>query len=363
MEKGKISALQMAMLLYPAVVATAILSVPSITAAYAKQDLWLSPILAALPGFVSVYIAVGLSKLYPNQTVIQFTGQIIGQIPAKVLGFFILAYYLQSTGEITRAYGEFIVNSFLFETPLIVIIASMVFLCAFVVYGGIEVLGRIAQLFFPVFVIPLIVMVFLLSPYFEFGNIFPILEGGVVPPIKGAMMPSSWLTEVFLIIFFLPFLADREKGMKYSMITTFGVMITLVVVNLTVLFVLGITTASKTYPLMNASRYISYADFFENLDAVVMAVWIVGAFVKISVFYYVVVLGTAQWLNLADYRPIVWPIGILIVQLSFWSVPNMMAFSRYEDTVLPFYANFYQVVLPLLLLVVGVVKKKKASRF
>ncbi|KAB7706205.1 GerAB/ArcD/ProY family transporter [Bacillus aerolatus] len=359
MEKGKISSLQMAMMMYPAIVATAILSVPSITAAYAEQDLWLSPILASLTGFATAYIAVRLHKLYPSQTVIQFSEQIIGRIPGKVLSFFILVYCIQSTGQITRAYGEFIVTFFLFKTPLIVIIASMVLLCAVVVYGGVEVLGRAAQLFFPVFVVPLILLIPLLSPNFEIGNILPILEGGMMPPIKGAIMPSAWFTEIFLILFFLPFLADREKGMKYGMITVFVVMITLVVVNLIVLFVLGITTASKEYPLMIASRYISYADFFENLDAVIMAIWIVGAFVKISVFYYVVALGTAQWLNLSDYRPIIWPIGILIVQFSFWSLPSTMEFSRYQNTALPFYANFIQVFIPLFLLVVAVVRKRK----
>ena len=87
--------------------------------------------------------------------------------------------------------------------------------------------------------------------------------------------------------FLLPFLADVKKGMKYGMMTVFAVTMTLVVVNLIVLFVLGSTTASRVYPLMKVARYISIADFFEHLESVAMAVWVVGAFVKISVFYYV----------------------------------------------------------------------------
>ena len=93
-----------------------------------------------------------------------------------------------------------------------------------------------------------------------------------------------------------------KKGMKYGMMTVFAVMMTLVVVNLIVLFVLGPTTSSRVYPLMQVARYISFADFFEHLESIVMAIWIVGAFVKISVFYYVAALSTAQWLNLSDYR-------------------------------------------------------------
>ena len=83
MEKGKISSLQMAIMMFPTIAATAVLGVPSITAKYAKTDFWLSPILASLIGYVTVYIAYQLHKLYPKQTVIQFSEQIIGRFAEK----------------------------------------------------------------------------------------------------------------------------------------------------------------------------------------------------------------------------------------------------------------------------------------
>ncbi|MFK2826919.1 endospore germination permease [Bacillus sp. B190/17] len=361
MEKGKISALQMAMLLYPAVVATAILSVPSITAAYAKQDLWLSPILASIGGFMPVFMAFLLYKIYPGQTIIQMSEQIIGRLFGKVFIFFILFFYIQITGQILRVYAEFIVGSFLLKTPISVMIASMTFLCALTVYGGLEVVGRAGQLFFPLFVIPFLLFIPIVSPNFELGNILPVLERGIVPSMKGAVVLSGWFAEFFLISFLFPFLKDQDKGMKYGMITVSAVMVTLVIVNLVVLLTLGAATASKAYPVLNVARYIGYGDFFENVESVIMAVWIIGAFVKISVFYYAAALGTAQWLNLADYRPIVWPLGVLIVQFSFWSLPNMMEINHYNVATFPFYSLFIQMVLPLLLLVIAIIRKRKQA--
>jgi spore germination protein KB len=43
-EKGKITALQMGIMMYPTIIATAILIVPGITAEKAHLDLWVSPI-------------------------------------------------------------------------------------------------------------------------------------------------------------------------------------------------------------------------------------------------------------------------------------------------------------------------------
>ncbi|MFE3975157.1 MULTISPECIES: endospore germination permease [unclassified Peribacillus] len=362
MEKGKISSLQMAFLMYPTIVATAILGVPSITAKYAKTDLWLSPILASLIGYATVYITYKLHKLYPKQTVIQFSEHIIGRIPGKILGFLFLFFYIPITGQILRSYGEFIVDSFLVKTPISVIMASMVLLCAFMVRGGIEVMGRAAQLLVPVFIFPILILIVLLGPDLEFKNIFPVLGNGIMPPIKGSIVPGGWFSEFFLIIFLLPFVADMKKGMKSGMMTVFAVMMTLIVVNLTVLFVLGSTTATKVYPLMNVTRYISIGDFFEHLESAVMAIWIVGALIKISVFYYAAVLGTAQWLNLSGYRPVVWPIGILIVEFSFWSYPSSMDVSRYDIIAFPYQGVLMQTIIPLLLLVIAVIGKRKIQK-
>jgi spore germination protein KB len=359
MEKGKISALQMAVMIYPTIVATIILIVPNVTAKYAKNDLWLTPILASVIGYVTVYLACKLHQLYPKQTVIQFSEQIVGRFAGKMLGVLFLLFYIQGTGHTLRSYSEFIVESFLGNTPISVIIALMAFLCALIVSGGLEGLGRAAQLFLPIFIIPLLILIILVFPDFEFKNILPILGDGIMPPIKGAIVPSGWFTELFMISFFLPFLVDGKKGMKYGMMTTFAVMMTLVMVNFIVLFVLGPTIASRVYPLMQVARYISIANFFEHLESIVMAIWVVGAFIKISVFYYVAALGTAQWLNLSDYRPVVWPLGIIIVAFSFWSLPSTMESSRFLVGVFPFYGLLIQTIIPLFLLATAVIQKRK----
>lgn len=358
MEKGKISSLQMAFMMYPTIVATAILEVPSITAKFAKNDLWISPIVASIIGFVTVYFAYKLHQLYPKQTVIQINEHIMGRFVGKIVSVVFLFTFIQVTGLITRTYAEFIVDSFLVKTPLSVIMGTMIFLCALFVSGGIEGLGRAAQLFFPVFIFPILILVILVSPDLEYKNIFPILENGIIPPIKGAIVPGGWFTEFFLISFLLPFITDRKKVLKYGMLTVFGVMITLVMVNLIVLFVLGSTTVTRVYPLMQIARYISLFDFFEHLESVVMAIWIVGAFVKICLFYYVSALGTAQWLNLSDFRPVVWPIGVLILEFSLWSIPNTMTLGRYLEGIFTLQIVLINTIIPLFLLVVAVIRKR-----
>lgn len=360
MEKGKISSLQMAFMMYPTIVGTAIINVPSVIAKFAKNDLWISPIWASFTGFLAVYAAIQLHKIYPNQTIIQHCDEAIGRILGKTLGFLYVIFYALMNGHGIRIYSEFIVGAFLPQTPISVVLASMILICAITVYTGLETIGRLGQLFLPVFFVPLMIAILLLLPELEPKNIFPIMENGIMPSIKGAFAPQAWFGEFFLISFLLPFLTDVENGRKWGIISVFFVMLTLVLVNLLVLFLLGANIASYNYPLLKASRYVSIADFFENLESAVMAIWVLGNFVKFSVVYYCLVLATAQWLNLSDYRPIVFPLGLWTMLISFWGLPSQMENSQYSTlTGFPYLSILFQTLIPILLLMIAVIRKGK----
>ncbi|NRQ53443.1 endospore germination permease [Brevibacillus sp. HD1.4A] len=356
LEKGKISAFQMAVLMYPTIVATALLTVPSITAAYADNDLWLSPIWASLIGFVTVLVVDALHRRYPQKTIIQYSEHILGKLLGKAFGAFLMLLYVLLTALVVRIYAEFLVGSFLTQTPIVVVISTMLLLCAFAVRGGVEVIARAATAFSPFFVLPLLLLIVLLFTDFQLDRIFPIMVDGVGPSLKGALIPQGWFTEYMLLAFLLPFLTDREKGRKWGVLSVFAVMLTLLISNLIVLFLFGTDVATMLYPLMAAARYVSFADFFENLESLVMAIWIMGAFIKISVFYYATALGSAQLLNLSDYRPIVLPLGFLITLFSFWSIPSLMETSKFDVAVFPFLGPLVLTLLPLLLLLLSFVR-------
>jgi spore germination protein KB len=357
-EKGKMSTFQLAIILYATVLATAILIVPSLTSRIAGKDLWLSPVWASLIGFFTVYVAIQLHKLYPGETIIQYCQHMLGSFPGKVIGFLYLISLVYFCGILLREYAEFIVGSFLTATPMVVVIGSLTFVCAVAVRGGVEVIGRSAQVFSGLFIFPLLLMILMLLPEWKISNMFPVLEHGIMPSIRGATTPQAWFSEVFLMTFFLPFVTDRLRIIKYGYVTVSMILLTLVITNLTALFVFGRITPILIYPVMNAASYVNIADFFEHLEAVVMAVWVAGAFVKINAFYYALVLGTAQWLNLSDYRPLVLPYGLLITLFSFWSLPNLQVLVHLLETSIPFYLTLLFTVIPSLLLLISFVRKK-----
>ncbi|GED71770.1 germination protein [Brevibacillus reuszeri] len=360
LETGKISALQMGLTIYPVLMSTAMLAGPNVMAKEAMNDLWISPIWASLIGFACVIIAHQLHEKYPQKTIIEQIEEILGKLFGKVVGFFYLFFFLQLSAFIVREYADFIAI-FLKDTPLSVISGVLVLVSAMAVTGGVEVVVRSAQFFFPLFVIPLLIMIGLIFPDLEPQNIFPILGNGLLPSLKGAMTPQGWFSEVFLISFFLPFLADEKKGKRSGMVTVGFVMISMCIVNLVTYFLMGDATGRILFPVMDTARYISVADFFENLESGVMAIWVIGAYVKVSVFYYVTVLGTAQWLKLTTYRPIVLPIGLLTVVFSFWGLPNFAVIGDLHLFTIPVVLFLFCCFFPAILLVISVWKKNNTA--
>jgi spore germination protein KB len=362
LEKGKISAFQMGMMGYPLILGTAILAVPTIIGKQAERDMWISPFYASIIGFLTVYLATRLNQKFPDKTIIQYGEEILGKMLGKVLGFFYLFILLHLGGQVLREYAEFTVGVFLPKTPLIVVTASMVLLCSFAVRGGIEVMGRLAQLYVPLFILPLLVMIVLLLKDLTPQNMFPIMRHGVMPSLLGAATPQAWFSELFLLSFIFPSLTDREKGKKWGFIATFAILITFVLINMMALFLFGKATTTYLFPIFSAARYISIADFFEHLESVVMAIWVTGIFIKMTVFYYSLSLGTAQWLNLSDYRPVVVPLGLLLALFGMWTSPNFQELISFFETIFPFYTLLFFVIIPSILLLVSTFRRGTRSK-
>ncbi|CAG7644057.1 hypothetical protein PAESOLCIP111_04613 [Paenibacillus solanacearum] len=361
LEKGKISALQMGILMYPTIMATAILVVPSITFRHAERDMWISPIWGSVVGFALTFITYQLHKLYPGQNLIQYSEQVFGKIGGRVCGLLFLLMQLHDAGFVIREYGEFVIGNFLSRTPVVMVMGCLVAVCAFAVRSGVEVIARCGQVFVPLFILLLVMVMLLLGPEYTPHNMMPVLENGIGRSFRGALAVHSWFSDFMLLSFLLPAVSDGQNGRKWGLIAVVSVMLTMVTTNIAILMLFGDLTVAFNTPFMVASRYIGLADFVEHLEAMTMAIWVLVIFVKMCIYYYVFVLGSACWLRLEDYRLIVFPAGICIVVLGVWAAPNMQEMSSFFDSSGLLYSLTFKGLLPALLCAVALVRHKFRS--
>lgn len=357
-EKGIISGPQMALLIHPTIVATAVLLVSGVTGELAQKDMWLSPIWGSLAGFFTFFVVHKLNQYHPKETIIEFVGKIIGSIPGKIMGVIILIAMWQDTGIVLKEYAEFVKGSIIPKTPEFIIVGSMMFICAMAVHGGLEVMARCAQIFLPVLIGLFLLLNILLIPDLDINNMLPVFENGIAPSLKGAAVPASWFGLFFLLSFILPYVGKKEKKMKWGMIAVVTVALLIVIGNLTSLLLFGSMVAKPTHPFFSAVRYISIGDFIQHIESIFVGIWVTAMFIKISVYFYAVVIGTTQMLRLSDYRSIVFPMAFLSVLASYWSASNLQELSYFLGSTWSLFTSIVYIIFPAFLLLLVVIRRQ-----
>lgn len=356
-DQGKISSVQLAYMMIPAILATSILSIPSLSVGYAGHDMWMTPLLGSLAGLITIGVSLGLQRLYPGHTLIQVCNAIFGRYIGRVFGFVFLFYLPHLTGLVIQVYGNFIVSNALPKTPLIVIMGSMVLVCAINVRLGIEVVGRTSQVFVTVFFVLLGLTFVLLIRELDPAELLPFMENGVLSIAKGSLAPAAWFSEYIMLAFLLPFINDHSHTTKTLLGSWLLVVIAMIITNLFCLLLMGDLTDSFTFPVMIAARYITIADFMQHIEAVIIAIWIFGIFVKISVFLYAFVSSTAEWFGLKDYRPLVFPASVLCIGYAYWVTTGKQGADSLIRASSNIYTLMFLLVIPAVLYGIAGIKR------
>ncbi|PAD85332.1 hypothetical protein CHH57_00230 [Niallia circulans] len=358
--KIRISAKQMMSLLMMTIISTAILSIPAVTSKHAGHDMWVSPIFSSISGLITAFIILQLHKLYPNETIFQYSKHIVGTFLSKCIGLAYLLYILLVTSIIVREYADFILTSLLYSTPLVVIIGVMVILCAYSVKSGLEVFARASQVFLPIYIFSLLVLL-LLFHEFDVKNMLPLFEGKWKSMLHGALQPALWFNQIFYMGILLPYVKDKAtkkvvgyKVILYSLIVMFSL-------NIICLFLFGENVDSYQFPVFTAFRYIYIPPFFERFESVLVVIWVLGVFIKISLFYFTLCLGTAQWLGVEKEKTFVFPYGILIIIIALWVSTNLADLNKFIESTIPVLEIGLYVLIPLSLLLLSFIRKKRKA--
>lgn len=350
LEKGKISNRQAGWLLVNTILTTSILFLPSMIAREAKQDSWISIVAITLLGLLAALLITSLGKRYPRQSVIQYSRIILGKPLGTLVGLVFVLFFLYINSFVIREFSEFVLTLFLTKTPLVAVTIAIIFVSAYAVRSGLEVLARVNELILPIVLLMVILSLLLSLPDMDVHNLQPVLARGWFPVIKGAYPAAIFFAETSVMLMLIPFLKESKRATSAALkaVLVVGLFQLLVILGVTTQF--GLEVARIKFPFLAMTRYISVFDIIERLEPTTMLVWVMGGFIKISVFFYCAVLSSAQLLNLKDYRPLVLPLAALLVLGSIVLWDNVLELSwQIARSIIPFFLSV-EVGIPLLLL-------------
>lgn len=361
MEKARISARQLFALIFLFEMGTALV-VP--IGLQAQPGVWLSILVASFGGIALFLVFDYLFRQYPDLPLSGYTRKILGKYIGWPLSFLYVPFFIYIAARDLREAGDLLVTAAYDRTPLFVINALMIIAVVYVLYKGIEVLARTGEIYLMILIGLGVLgnLLVLFSGIIDLKNLSPLFGQGWKPILTAAypyifMFPFGEVAICFSTIF--PYLNKRQSGRKTGVIALIVGAVILSITHAVEISVLGADIYGRaTFPLFTTITKVNIADFLQRMDAIVILTLIIGDFFKIAVYCYAAVIVASDLFNVQEQHKLVLPVGILVLFSSVMIASNFSEQIQEGKLTLKFLLPLFAAVIPVLLLVVHLIRKR-----
>lgn len=361
MEKAKVSVIQLFFMMFIFELGSAVVVSFGIGA---KKDAWLAILLGVCGGIALFFIYYPVFRQYPDLPLTGYARKIFGKYLGWAIGVLYVVYLLYAASRNLRDFGDILVASTMQKTPLLAVNILMILTVCYVLYLGIEVLGRTAEVFIVVIIFFGVIGSFLtwVSGNVHLPNLRPFLENGWKPILTTAFPMTTFFPfgEIFAFSMVFPYL-NRPESLKkawLSALISSGLILSYTTtLNIAVLGVGEVERA--TFPLLSTVGKINLMEFLQRLDALAVLTFLFTTFFKVSIYFYGAAIGMVDLFKLKNHQQIILPAGIIIIFLSMSIASN---FAEHIDEglfIAPYYLHtVFLLLIPLLMLIIVIIRNR-----
>ncbi|MGE5604670.1 MAG: GerAB/ArcD/ProY family transporter [Bacteroidota bacterium] len=284
---------------------------------------WIIVFLSGIYSLIGYFFLSSLLRKYPGKNIIQISHQLGGSIIGKVIGLGFFLFFLAITSLYLRQFAESFILAILPRTPISVLTIFFLVLLIYAALLGIETLSRVAWLLGPYLLTALIIILFFSLPQASFNYLTPVLGPGAGPLLKYSVANLPIFAEIILLGIIAPLMRDRNRINRMGVISLLVAMTINVGITILTIAVFNYAAVQKMiFPIFQLTRLISYGEFIQRVEAVFVFLWFFWAGIQLGGLFYGTVTSFAQNFRIKNYRPLTFPIAVLVFTLSL--IPNSM---------------------------------------
>lgn len=363
MKRGKehITARQLTVMIILYIIGSAILYIPSSLATASKQNAWIAAIVGTMIALGLMWWFVQFSKLYPDNDFIECCELAFGKWMGKFIGILYLIFPTVLAALILWNIGDFTVTQIIPDTPINAILIMFMFVVIYGARHGLEPIFRTGEVFIPWVLGLFTLIILLLIPVIELKNMSPLLEGGIRSILAGSYQIIGFpFFELVTFLMIIPHLDKKDNTKKALMTGTAIGGLVLSIITLYCILILGPDfTGRNTFPTYVIGKKISIGDFLERIEIIIAIIWFLSIYFKLAITFYAVCIGLAKIFSLQDYRPLTFPLGMLIVSLTLIMIPSTIFLINFNTKVWTLFSATFALVIPFIVYIrLKVIKKK-----
>lgn len=348
---------QVTYLLLSYVIGTGFLKLPNTLVKIAKQDAWISVIIALIYPIYVVLLSSYIIKKHPKENILCLNKKYFGNMLGSILNFIFMTEFLLITAAIISDF-IFLARTYVvpFLTPLKIIIITIT-LAAYTASMGLKVLGKTSELIIYIF-IPVMLLSITALKYGNIINLQPVFHSGLRNVLEGAKTTAYSYFGWESLLLFYPYVKDI-KSIKKSALKAVAICgLTYVWTVFITIFYLGVNIVPKNYWSFTMVFESITIPIINNFRYVFMFVWFLITF-RIAANYYF-----AFALNFNDFTKIdmkkscllVYP---LILYLSF-KFSDRMFRDKIVNFATPCFIIFNLIFITLAALLIWIKRNKKS---
>ena len=358
-----ISSGQMAVIFLSFMFGSAIFNIPQPLVQAAQNGAWVSILLSNGFGMFLLACILYLYAKNPNDNLLDYSRKVLGKWLTLLLSIPIILLPLFQLSLIVIDIGGFFTNAMMRETPSYVFHSLILLVAAMSARAGIEVIARMFVLLFCYLTFFSVIVLILAFPFYQVGNLVPILPEGIKPVIHGTYMAIGFpYGEVITFSFLLPFVHKEKRNLlkinMFSALFFHGFLLTVSII--CTIMALGPLAGTVKYSLFELARLINIKEIVTRIESLIGIALIVGSYMKATIMLFILKETFSKVLKLKDRRIIIFPITLISLLLTLTMFQNEIEIGEAVFTVLPLLI-FIILVIPLLFITIATLVKGKKS--
>lgn len=280
--KGKISAFQFYVMLFLSRTLTTVTYISSYTKDVRLSDMLVQPIFRITLGIIIMIPLYLLHKKYNNKNLLDVARERSPKLSKVISIFYIVTFFYFTVVTIARL--DVFTGTVVFpETNVNFMLVFVIIFCCYGAYLGFEALGR-SSVLSAILVIPAIIFILCaLTDKVDLLNLSPVFYNGVTPVIKTAIDSVGQTVEYAIIAIALPKVSGKVT--KGFFVWLFSQTLLMAILFFFAGAVMGNFAATQLFPFHTLASLAEFA-MFDRLDAIFTSVWIMCAFIKVSLLIF-----------------------------------------------------------------------------
>ncbi|SDE30591.1 spore germination protein (amino acid permease) [Paenibacillus sp. UNCCL117] len=318
----------------------------------AKLDAWMTYLFPMIYALLVGYVLTRLAIRFPRKHLFEINSIVFGRFFGTFVNVVILLHFWFILMRTTKTFNQFIGTTLLPNTPPGILI--MLFMLLLLFYGktSVEVVARVNELFFPFFLLQILLSPIVLSNEIDRHLIQPVMTLDMTNYSFSSILGIGWFGDILVAGAFLHTLWSSGQ-LRTSL--RHGIILSAVLLSLSMfmqLVVLGpVIPGNMIYPNYSLVQHIHITDFLDRVDLFILSIWYPITACKIILIYLAFLTGIASLFKQRDYSVINSPISLFLLLTTFLAFRSTTEVLSFENFSSPVIALSYQPLLLIILMI------------